>query len=305
MDRILTRDQTELCTFLDLEALACVTGCLTRQAQGRVGPSLQVQLPLGPANLQITTAPVDGLPSVGIRHQATQGGASSLLLLDSESGSPQALFLDGGYLQNQALALTGCLAIQHLAPSEVSTIGLLGTGPTTQRLLQALQLVRTPTRVMIPAEERIPAELRTLLEELSLVLEIAPDSSKILKSCQLLLVTERPPASLDIHLSSPLHILTVGSELASWAAKLEPHINLYTCEAVVQSSLRGQLQRPLIGLGQLTAGHHPGRKASTDITLSHLEGCPLLDTALGWLAWRKAQKYKLGTHVDPDQKRAP
>jgi len=51
-----------------------------------------------------------------------------ILYLDSQTGHVLALFADNGYLTDLRTALAGAVAAKHLAPTRITTVGIVGTG---------------------------------------------------------------------------------------------------------------------------------------------------------------------------------
>ena len=81
-----------------------------------------------------------------------------MVLVSAETGVPQALLLDNGYLTDVRTGLAGALAAELLAPEAVSTVGILGSGAQARYQLRALALVRDFERVLVWSRSKANAE---------------------------------------------------------------------------------------------------------------------------------------------------
>ncbi len=85
---------------------------------------------------------------------STQG---LMMAFSAETGVPAALLLDGGWLTSIRTALAGRLAASLLAPANIDTIGIVGTGMQARLQLLALQEVSPCRKVMV--WDRRPGEM--------------------------------------------------------------------------------------------------------------------------------------------------
>lgn len=289
MDRTVAAEDVSKCVFLDLEALACVAGCLTRQSQGRAGPParLRLELPAASGPLEAHGALVDGLYSLGLRVGGP--GASQLLLLDPETGALQAVLLDQGRLAMMGQALAGAVASRHLAPEGVRTVGVLGADARVAPHLEALALVQPLEAILVDGD---PAGLTGLPEALAAMVRPEADRERLAAASQLLLaVSGTPVAPLAGACLRPGHlVLTAGDAWRLVAEHLEVFDQVVAAVAAT-SPLRGRTRAGIREIGRLQAATGAPRGRA----LCHLTEAPVLDTALGFLAWRKSQKYRLGT----------
>ena len=59
------------------------------------------------------------------------------------------MFFDNGYLTDIRTAAAGAVAARHLAPAEVTTAGVIGTGVQARLQIEAAHLVRPFQRVLV------------------------------------------------------------------------------------------------------------------------------------------------------------
>src|SRR6185295_11891703 len=65
-----------------------------------------------------------------------------LLVFDAETGAPAAALLDHGFITDLRTGAAGGVAARHLAPRDVTTVAVIGTGAQVRYQLDALALVR-------------------------------------------------------------------------------------------------------------------------------------------------------------------
>jgi len=63
-------------------------------------------------------------------------------LFDASNGAPVAFLLDNGFVTDLRTGAAGGVAARHLAPRDVRTVGVLGTGAQARYQLDALAVVR-------------------------------------------------------------------------------------------------------------------------------------------------------------------
>ena len=65
-----------------------------------------------------------------------------MLVFDARDGSPAAFLLDHGFITDLRTGAAGGVAARHLAPEQVGTVAVIGTGVQARHQLDALAIVR-------------------------------------------------------------------------------------------------------------------------------------------------------------------
>ena len=138
-----------------------------------------------------------------------------MLLFRQATGEPAALLRDEGFLTDTRTAVAGAIAAKHLAPREVSCIGIVGTGVQARMQLQYLRSVTACRRVLAWGRgESQLARFRLEAQSLGFAVETTREAGEILAACQLVVTTT--PATEPLLFASELrpgtHITAVGSD---------------------------------------------------------------------------------------------
>ena len=136
----------------------------------------------------------------------------------------------------------------------------------------------------------------------------------LVRQCDIV-VTATPASSPLIEaawLHPGLHITAMGSD-AEHKNELAPGVmagaDLVVCDSKAQCLRLGELHHavavgaiaedaPIVELGRITGGWHPGRTRPDQVTVCDLTGTGVQDTAIAVLALEKAQALGLGTTLD-------
>lgn len=305
---ILTETELRAAVPLDLAAVDVVEQAFVALAEGRVimPPIMSMEMPHLNAEVDAKTAFIDGFDifalkvSTGFFNNAQQGLPSlggMVTALSAKDGSVQAVFLDNGYLTDLRTAAAGAVAARHLAPPEVTTAGVVGTGLQARLQARAAHLVRPFERILVWG--RNPQKAAACAVELGLDLgveaEVCTSIEMLVRRSQLVITTTPSFAPLirSEWLHPELHITAMGSD-APDKTELAPgclkRADLYTPDSVAQVMLRGELRGALDSgdwtgdpppeLGQIITGAHPGRGHPRDITIADLTGTGAQDTAM-------------------------
>ena len=228
--------------------------------------------------------PKAGLPS----------SSGLMIVINARTGICDAVLLDNGYLTNLRTGLAGATAAKRLAPSDIDTVGIVGTGAQGRMQVMALRLVRDFRRVLvfgIDAEE-VQRYVDEMSDVLGIPVESTGDVASLVKSSQCVVTTtpsNRP--IIDAGMLHPeLHITAMGSDLPGKqeldAAVLDA-VDQVFCDKLTQSARIGELQHAAdidllapVELGHVVAGKHPGRTAAGEVTVCDLSGVGTQDTAI-------------------------
>jgi ornithine cyclodeaminase len=219
-----------------------------------------------------------------------QGQGGFVAVFDSCTGRTLALLDEELYLSDIRTAAAGALAARALAPSNVSTAGVLGAG--TQGYWQALALFRERpfTTLVIWARELGKAELlkARLSRELPDVdIRCSADIERTVRAADVLITATaaREPLVYGAWLREGMHITAVGADDPT-KCELDSSV-LKRARVFVDSrdtaAANGDVRRAISAdrysveelsgeLGEVLSGATPGRTSDTEITVATFAG---------------------------------
>lgn len=304
--RILTEDELRSAVPLDLAAVDVVERAFAALAGGGVvmPPVISMELPEGEVDAK--TAYIPGVPgfafkvSTGFFGNAARGLPSLgglMCLFSAETGVVEAVLLDNGYLTDLRTAAAGAVAARALAPQEIDTVCVLGTGLQARLQVEAARLVRRFSRVLVWGRDpdKARACAADIAARLGVTAEPADDPGAAVAASQLAITTTpaRSPIFRADWLHPGLHVTAMGSD-ADYKQELEAgalaRADLYVPDSVAQCAERGELRAALAAgarldeppaeLGAIVAGKAPGRTAGDQVTICDLTGTGAQDTAI-------------------------
>ncbi|PRY22567.1 ornithine cyclodeaminase [Aliiruegeria haliotis] len=322
---ILTEADLRKAVPLDLAAVDCIERAFRELGGGKVvmPPVLSMELPAANGEVDVKTAYIPGFDSFAIK--VSPGffdnpliGLPSLnglmILFSARTGLVEALLLDNGYLTDIRTAAAGAVAARHLAPSEVETAGVLGTGVQARLQMQAAHLVRPFRRALVWGRDRNKAEAcaRDIASLLGIEAAISESPAALAAQAQLVITTTpaRAPLLQTGALRAGMHITAMGSDQAG-KNEIAPAIlaaaDLYVCDRISQCETMGELssacaaslqaQVSPVELGSLLYGTAHGRQSDSDRTICDLTGTGVQDTAIATLARDAAMRLGLGATI--------
>ena len=145
---------------LDLASVATVEQAFAALGRGDVvmPPILSMELEAVHGEVDVKTAYIPGFDGFAIKvspgfFDNPELGLPSLnglmMLFSAKTGVVEAVLLDNGYLTDVRTAAAGAVAAKHLAPEEVHTAGVFGTGVQARLQIEAAHLVRPFRRVLV------------------------------------------------------------------------------------------------------------------------------------------------------------
>lgn len=218
-----------------------------------------------------------------------------MLLFDQKTGYPAAVLLDEGRLTDIRTGAAGAAAAKHLAPPQVTAIGILGSGIQARQQLRHLRAVTDCRRLVAWGRHR--GRLEAYLEDArawGFEATAASGPEEVAATSNLLVTTT--PATEPILRRSWIrpgtHISAVGSDTAS-KHELEPEIlrdARVVSDSIAQSQSRGEVFRArqagllnesaLVELGDVIGGRAVGREGPDAITVADLTGVAVQDLAI-------------------------
>ena len=214
-----------------------------------------------------------------------------MLVFRQQTGELAAVLLDQGLLTDVRTAAAGAVAARHLAPQEVSRIGIVGTGVQARLQLSWLESVVACRRVLVCG--RSAAGLKDFCQSMEngpWDLETTQAARQVSDSCQLIVTATTSEQPLLLGVKPGTHITAVGSDTAA-KQELAPGIlasaGLVVVDSRSQACSRGEVFRAvqagaldaegLVELGEVIGGHHRGRRDEREITVADLTGVATQD----------------------------
>ncbi len=229
---------------------------------------------------------------------------SSVFLFDPDTGRPLAM-VGGNLLTALRTAAASAISIDRLARTEARVLGIVGAGHQAAFQLRAATRVRAFDRVI--AWNRTPARLKGLAEvaaELGLPFE-AVGLERMVEADVIVTITSSDVYSLaSAHVRAGTHLACMGTDTVG-KQEVEPALlcraRLFTDE-VAQALTIGEAQHgaglgPIVPLGAVVVGAHPGRESAAEVTLFDGTGVGLQDLAVAGVAAMRAKERGLGVEV--------
>lgn len=309
--KILSDAELRQSIFIGEEELACIEGALTRAARGKAATRAAPPLGVEDAGAAVVDAThVDGLRSfsVGVRPRFPAGrpplpGPAQTLVHDAATGALQAVFLDSRWMTECALAHAAAAAAKHLAAPDARSVAFVGLDGTSRATLDALRVVRPLTKVLVWSPDADAATaFAAEVDALDGLRAAATDEAEAASLSAELVVTSAaggaPPLTHEA-LEGPALALGVGAPGAFDEALLRAASRVLADDP--DGVLHGQDMPEGVEvehLGAVTGREAPGRGEDPGVIAVALTVAPALRNATTYLAWRKSQKYKLGTDLD-------
>jgi len=322
--RILGEAELRDCVRLDDETIACVEDAFRRLAVEAVAmpPILRLDIPENNGEVDVKTAYVPGIDSFAIKvspgfFDNPKVGLPSLnglmVLFSAKTGLVEAVLLDNGYLTDIRTAAAGGVAAKWLARADARTAAAIGAGAQARLQLEAIARVRNLTSAVVWARDPEKAD-RCAIEmsgALGIPVTVAESARDAVAKADIVVTTtpSTQPLLRAEWLLPGQHVTAMGSD-AEHKNELEPAViaaaGLYVCDRRSQCAALGELHHAIEAgaiaadadfpeLGQVIAGHAPGRTSDRQITVCDLTGTGVQDTAIATFAWRQAESAGAGT----------
>lgn len=305
---IVTEDELRRLVHLDLALVDVIESAFSALSRGDVvmPPILSMDLEDANGEVDVKTAYIPGLDGFAIKvspgfFDNPKLGLPSLnglmILFSAKTGLVEALYLDNGYLTDIRTAAAGAVAARHLAPEQVETAGIIGTGVQARLQAQAAHLVRPFRRVLVHGRdtEKARACADDLAAKLGVEAEAVTDPAALVHDSQLVITTtpSREPLIRAAWLHPGLHITAIGADQPG-KNEIAPEAliaaDLYVCDRAGQAETSGELEAALaaglwtggqpVELGDVVIGTHPGRTSPDAVTICDLTGTGAQDTAI-------------------------
>jgi ornithine cyclodeaminase len=309
--RILRKDDV----LASLDMAACIEACdraFASYSRGgaEVPGMIHLDIPERSGEIHVKAGYLHGAPyyavkvASGFPRNVELGLPASdgmVIVFDAETGAPASFLLDHGYLTDVRTGAAGGVAAKYLAPEQVWTVAVIGTGVQARYQLDALALVRpgfTSVRVWGRNPEHAAACVADLRArpglpegcsyEVAASVEDAVDDADVVITC-----TASQTALLRGEwLKLGTHVTAVGSDgpdKQELDASVPARADLLVVDSRTQSAEIGELhhalaaglidERKAVELGEICALTHPGRTTPSELTVCDLTGVGVLDVA--------------------------
>lgn len=242
-------------------------------------------------------------------------GNGLMVLISTETGVPEALLLDNGYLTEIRTAAAGAIAAKYLSNESLDAVGVIGAGSQARFQLRALALVRNFKKVLVYSRSKDRADnyAKEMTAALGVEVQVAESAEQVVRSCKLVVTTTpaKEPVVKAEWLHPGLHITAMGSD-AEHKQELEPEIlaqaDKVVCDTKAQCAVLGELHHaldtgaltndsPIIEIGELTSQKVKGRDHTEQITVCDLTGTGVQDTAIALFAYAEMVNKEIGLQV--------
>ena len=220
-------------------------------------------------------------------------GNGMMLLFSQKTGETLSILLDEGYLTDIRTAAAGAVAAKYLAPSKVSTIGIVGTGMQARLQLEYLKAITTCRKVIVWGRDEsklVAIKGDPALSEFSI--STTTDISFLTGQCNLIVTTtpSRKALLMAAHILPGTHITAMGAD-ADGKQEIDPML-LEKADIVVADSkdqcidhgdigfaVREGIIDPekIVELGNVIRNKEWRRKNDKQITIADLTGVAIQD----------------------------
>jgi ornithine cyclodeaminase len=219
-----------------------------------------------------------------------------MLAFDRQTGALAAILDDRGHLTDIRTAAAGAVAAKYLAPENVETIGVIGTGLQAELQVKFLQFVRPCKNILVWGRRAEAAEsYAERMRKDGYTVAVASSVEDVAERCRIIVTTT---ASHEPHLHGAMirpgtHVTAMGADTPD---KRELHADIFAAadlvavDSRVQGALRGDLKGALDArtvelervseLGQIIAGTAKGRSSAGQVTVAALTGLAVQDVAI-------------------------
>jgi ornithine cyclodeaminase len=237
---------------------------------------------------------------------------STILLLDPETGFPQAL-VSASYLNGYRTAAANAVAVSSLARSDAAVMGVIGAGHQAEQEIRAVAEVRSLSLIKIFTRSETRASWITdRLKDVEIELQLTSAEDAVRGSDIVVTVTpSKSPLVQDEWIEEGTHISAMGAddvgkyELDTAVVKRARLFADYPRQSIVIGEFQHAYNDGLIdsaddicALGLVTLGNSPGRNSDTEITVFDSSGIAIQDLAAASAIFEAAQQMDRIQYID-------
>ena len=220
-----------------------------------------------------------------------------MAVFSADTGLPDALLLDNGFLTDIRTGAAGAIAADYLAPAAITTVGVLGSGLQARHQVRCLREVRAFARVVAWSPDRghLDAYCREMQDE-GLDASAAADPRDVCEAADVLITAtpSRVPLIRAPGLRPGQHITALGSDAAGKQeldAACRAGADRPVVDRLTQCAAFGELRHALDAglfradrvhaeLGEIVAGVKPAARVTISSRSADLTGVGFQDTAI-------------------------
>jgi ornithine cyclodeaminase len=235
----------------------------------------------------------------GFWNNPAKGLSSSdglLLVFKKDTGELAAVLNDRGRLTDLRTAAAGAVAAKHLAPLDVDTIGVIGTGIQADLQVQLLQDVRPCRNIVVWGRNKDHvATYVSRMEGKGFRVQVAQSPSEVAERSRLIITATASSTPLlqwaDVR--SGTHITAIGADSADKQELHEEIIHnadLVVTDSRSQAASRGELGHAFANdasaidqvaeIGEIVSGAARARSAAHEVTVATFSGLAVQDIAI-------------------------
>ena len=246
----------------------------------------------------------------GFYENAELGSASSqggmMLLFDQHTGREKGVLVDECYLTNVRTAVAGAICAEVLAPGQVKSIGVLGTGVQARMQVSYLSTVTKCRQVKVwGRNEQKMFKYQDEMRKEGWQVETCADPGYVAASCDLIITATptKTPLLRDDDVRKGTHITAMGSD-SPGKQELETGIlkkaDLIVADSILQCRERGEIvhglsegvinEKDIIELGDILDEKALGRTSDDQITIADLTGVAVQDIQIAKAVFEACNK---------------
>lgn len=248
---------------------------------------------------------------VHVKYPEQQPAIQGVLHLHDLATGSLLVVMDSTYLTAVRTGISGALAADILARSDAAKVAIIGAGVQGRFLLRAFAMMRTIEHVWVFDTNATNAEnyAQDMSAELHIPMTVCQSVEETVSSVDAIFTatwSRVPFLSLSM-VQQGCHITTLGPDEPGKCEVGADLIQegLFVCDdrsfAVSMGAVGGVgLTTDVIAaeLGEVIAGHHPGRTTATQITIYGGVGLAFQDLIVAWLVYQAAQSQAVGQFID-------
>ena len=230
------------------------------------------------------------------RARGLPSGDGMFLLLNAQTGAPEVLLEEHGYLTDFRTAAAVALSLKYLAPNDAREALLIGAGALARLTARAMVAQMPLARLTFWNRSAERAEL--LARELAQVVEtrIAPALESAVRDHRVIVTATAStvPLVMASWVAPGTHVTSVGTGSPE-KIELEPALlaraDKVVADRVSQTERYGNLHHAIVAgtmtranvyaeLGDLASGRRAGRERADELTVADLTGVGVQDAAI-------------------------
>lgn len=273
-------------------------------------PTTELHLPTGPFRVKVGGA--YGFNSYGFKAYLGNAGYR-VLVYDLDTGLEG--FVEAFAMTELRTGAVSAVATKYMAPTEASTLGIIGTGREARAQLTALSRVRNLTKVRAysRSQENREAFCREMSERLELDVEPVDTAEACVRNAEIVLAitSANQPVVSGAWLADGAFVCGVGAT-GRYRRELDEEVIARASLVVVESKAiaegecgeliyaveRGKLRwSQVYELKDVVSGRIEARTSPSDITLFDSIGTGAQDVAVATVAIRKAREQGIGVDL--------